>query len=444
METSDHKKTGRNRKAKRVGAGRLKIKKMKLKVLLSFYAVLSMFTTNAQWAQINNGLNANLSRGVKFICGHNGKMFTGTYTGFSLYKSSDYGDSWTEISTPVVSGIPVSTFSFGNRLFFGLNVAWDDLYYTDDEGATWQVASGGPQSSVVRGFYEMSGLLYCYTSNLGIYRSNDNGENWTQINNGLTILNVVKIESIGTRLLACTINGGVYYSDNLGDTWMQSNNGISSGNLAGDQLFRLGTDLFYIDQSSASYKSSDQGNNWISNANPPFWGIRPRTVYRNAQSGNIYMKNAFGIFGEIDSLYSSANEGATWTNITGNIPQAFNEASLTEHNGFVFYAFDIQVPNQGIYRYGGFNGLENDKISSISIYPNPASTHLTIDYDNFNAMSSYTLVIANSIGQTVFTAPINQQTSYIDISKWTGNGIYYVQLIDTRNNTIEKRKIVIQ
>ena len=82
--------------------------------------------------------------------------------------------------------------------------------------------------------------------------------------------------------------------------------------------------------------------------------------------------------------------------------------------------------------------------SNISIYPNPASTHITIDYDNFNAMSSYTLVIANSIGQTVFTAPINQQTSYIDISKWTGNGIYYVQLIDTRNNTIEKRKIVIQ
>jgi len=46
-------------------------------------------------------------------------------------------------------------------------------------------------------------------------------------------------------------------------------------------------------------------------------------------------------------------------------------------------------------------------------------------------------------GQTVFTTFINQQNSYIDLSTWTGNGIYYVQLIDTQNNTIENRKIVI-
>jgi hypothetical protein len=59
-------------------------------------------------------------------------------------------------------------------------------------------------------------------------------------------------------------------------------------------------------------------------------------------------------------------------------------------------------------------------------------------------MSGYTLTIVNAIGQTVFTTPINQQTSYIDLSTWTGNGIYFVQLIDPQNNTIENRKIVIQ
>jgi hypothetical protein len=59
-------------------------------------------------------------------------------------------------------------------------------------------------------------------------------------------------------------------------------------------------------------------------------------------------------------------------------------------------------------------------------------------------MSGYTLTIINSVGQTVFTTPINHQTSYIDLSTWTGNGIYFVQLIDPQNNTIENRKIVIQ
>lgn len=85
-----------------------------------------------------------------------------------------------------------------------------------------------------------------------------------------------------------------------------------------------------------------------------------------------------------------------------------------------------------------------NSLNTLKVFPNPASTHITIDYGNFNAMSGYTLKIVNAVGQTVFTTPINQQTSYIDLSTWTGNGIYFVQLIDPQNNTIENRKILIQ
>ena len=105
------------------------------KVLIIITTVLCANMTKAQWSQVNNGLQ-NLSLGVRSISGHNGKMYTGTLSGFKLYTSSDYGNNWSEISTPVISGIPVSTHSYGKRLFFGLNVSWNDLYYTDDDGAT--------------------------------------------------------------------------------------------------------------------------------------------------------------------------------------------------------------------------------------------------------------------------------------------------------------------
>ena len=82
--------------------------------------------------------------------------------------------------------------------------------------------------------------------------------------------------------------------------------------------------------------------------------------------------------------------------------------------------------------------------NTLKIYPNPSKTHITIDYGNYSSMIGYTLKIVNSFGQNVFTTSINQQTSYINLSNWTGNGIYFVQLIDTQNNTIENRKIVIQ
>jgi len=90
----------------------------------------------------------------------------------------------------------------------------------------------------------------------------------------------------------------------------------------------------------------------------------------------------------------------------------------------------------------GINPPNNQ--NTLKVFPNPSSSHVSIDYGNFNAMSGYTLKIVNAVGQTVFTTPINQQTSYIDLSTWTGNGIYFVQLIDPQNNTIENRKIVIQ
>lgn len=90
----------------------------------------------------------------------------------------------------------------------------------------------------------------------------------------------------------------------------------------------------------------------------------------------------------------------------------------------------------------GLNPPSN--LNTLKVYPNPANTHITIDYGNFASMSGYTLKITNNLGQVVFTSPINQQSSYIDLSTWTGNGIYFVQIIDTQNNTIENRKIVLQ
>ena len=82
--------------------------------------------------------------------------------------------------------------------------------------------------------------------------------------------------------------------------------------------------------------------------------------------------------------------------------------------------------------------------NTIKVFPNPTNNHVTIDFGNFASMNGYILKITNSIGQTVFTTPINQQSSYVDLSTWSGNGIYFVQIIDTQNSTIENRKIVLQ
>jgi hypothetical protein len=82
--------------------------------------------------------------------------------------------------------------------------------------------------------------------------------------------------------------------------------------------------------------------------------------------------------------------------------------------------------------------------NTILIYPNPASDHITIDNGNFAAMVGYSIKIENNTGQQVFQSAINQAQFYVDLSTWTGNGLYFVHLIDPQNNTVTVRKIVLQ
>jgi hypothetical protein len=82
--------------------------------------------------------------------------------------------------------------------------------------------------------------------------------------------------------------------------------------------------------------------------------------------------------------------------------------------------------------------------NTILIYPNPASDHITIDNGNYTAMAGYSIKIENNAGQQVFQSLINQAQFYVDLSTWTGNGLYFVHLIDPQNNTVTVRKIVLQ
>jgi hypothetical protein len=82
--------------------------------------------------------------------------------------------------------------------------------------------------------------------------------------------------------------------------------------------------------------------------------------------------------------------------------------------------------------------------NTLQVYPNPARTHITIDNGNFALMNGYTVRINNALGQTVFSQAVNQQQFFIDLSGWTGNGFYYLDLLDPQGNSIERKVIVVQ
>ena len=100
---------------------------------------------------------------------------------------------------------------------------------------------------------------------------------------------------------------------------------------------------------------------------------------------------------------------------------------------------DTLLINMGIT---GFNPVAYN--NTIKIFPNPANDHITIDYGNYSTMNGYQLKIENSLGQQLFQTNITQQTDYLSLNNWGGNGLYFVHIIDTQGNTIDIRKIVLQ
>ena len=83
--------------------------------------------------------------------------------------------------------------------------------------------------------------------------------------------------------------------------------------------------------------------------------------------------------------------------------------------------------------------------NSIKIYPNPTNSSIIIDFgNNYTTLNGYTLKITNSLSQIVYTTAITQLQTTVNLSTWTGNGIYFVHLIDAQSNTIDIRKIILQ
>lgn len=89
-------------------------------------------------------------------------------------------------------------------------------------------------------------------------------------------------------------------------------------------------------------------------------------------------------------------------------------------------------------------GTTGVRSNQISLYPNPASEFLVIDFGDYNAMAGYEISIVDFNAKEVHRENINSQNTQINLSNWSGEGLYLVNIIDPNGVTIESRKIVIQ
>ncbi len=409
---------------------------MKSKLLLILFFV-STITCLAQWSQINTGI-FNLNSGARTLGNSSTCIFSAAAD--KMYKSLDQGINWIEIQTPIASHTPECGFSMGGNYIAGMNASVGCIYYTSDNGATWQSPSGAPSATVVRGFIALSGSIFAYCSNMGVYRSDDDGMTWNQKNTSLSNLNVIFMETINTKIIAATIGGGVFVSSDNGDSWTQSNSGIAGGDLNASLVWRMGGNLYYYAQGGGSYTSIDEGNTWVGWVKPSVMGLAPLEISR--KYSNIYLRSRHFSGALVDSVFVSDNDGISWTNLTGNLPSNINGYGLLEFDNFLFTGFNLLSPGEGIYRRAtlsttiGKNTLDNND-NKILCYPNPFSDKLFIDNAGGNKFESVN--IYNSMGHLVYSMD-GSKSGAINTSQFV-SGIYTIEIL-WADNTIIHRVII--
>jgi hypothetical protein len=173
----------------------------------------------------------------------------------------------------------------------------------------------------------------------------------------------------------------------------------------------IATLYLYIDGSLVN--TSTSVTHWSSGANPTnigYWnGFVGASGFFDGKIDDIGIWNRVLTQSEITSLYYSEN------------------------------SCQALVINTGVL---GFNPVTYN--NTITIYPNPANDHITIDCGNLANVSGWNIKIVNTLGQEVFSGAMNTQQYVVPLNTWGGQGIYFVKIYDASNNLINTKKIILQ
>ncbi len=335
----------------------------------------------------------------------------------------------------------------------------------------WAKSIGGNGSDVALGLdSDLYGNIIITGTYTGTVDFDPSTSVFNQTSNGLLDAFILKLNTSGNFIWAGSIGGTL--DDRGCDVFVNSNNGFY---FVG--FFQGSTDL-NPGASISNYNSNGSKDIFLSHID---------------STGNLSWVKTIGGTGEEFSVFMTENSGKIYVtgfynNIVDFDPDSGVQNSTSQGNSDAFIlVLNSNICTQTIYNYITIYDtiVVNDTITyivydtitttvydtlttsisvtdtliinanitgvnppnntnTISVYPNPASTHITIDNGNFALMNGYTVRINNALGQTVFSQQVNQQQFYIDLSTWTGSGMYYLDLIDNLGNTIASKVIVIQ
>ena len=332
---------------------------MKTKLIIVFFTLITSLV-NAQWQYLGlaNGL------GVRCLATDGTNIFAGALTG--MYSMPINGGSWTTLNTGLANTrilsclINSSNFFAGN---FGPCVNPCGVNLSTNNGISWAAINNGLTDTIVLDMAMHGSNFFAGTYGGGVFLSTNNGNNWTAVNNGLTNYEILSLAINGTNIFAGTNGGGIFLSTNNGSNWTAVNNGLTDSTIL--TLAVNGTDIFAGTEYGGAFLSTNNGSTWAAINT----GLVHQFVASFAFSGS-------NIFAASAGVFLSTNNGSSWTGVSTGLtdPNVWNLAIMGTN---IVAACESGVWIQPL---SIITGIEEDKTAiSLSIYPNPFTSLLTVE-----------------------------------------------------------------
>jgi photosystem II stability/assembly factor-like uncharacterized protein len=351
-------------------------------------------------------------RSVEFIndsTGFLGMLPNGGLTA-GIYKTTDGGQSFNYINSPAFNnqGGVCGMAHYGNTVI-GVGIYNDQrhFYKSVDAGDTWSVLTLGPTL--------VSGLVDCYMFNDSVYLA----------------CGQKTISSVGIATIIKSVDGGA--------TWQQVALSTSSATWGWKLHFRGGTGSCSIQSSSNIFLTSDSGSTWTETF------VGGCAAATEEFGGNGFLNDTLGWVGDqyfSHCLFETRDGGASWT------PYTFGEAI---DRMVILDSVTMLAVGATVYKYSfdsittAVTPLPKEKQTVLTVTPNPANDHLTVNFEIRNPVMT-NLQLLNSSWQNIKSFPAEVlQPGMQRREFYTADlpaGTYYVSLLTHTDHLLSKVTIV--
>jgi photosystem II stability/assembly factor-like uncharacterized protein len=307
-----------------------------------------------------------------------GQTVFATHMDVGVYRSLDAGRTWRPcFPTPGQQSIELHAWCIergsDGKIYAGLTVHSSTLPATaavcrsDDGGATWQVKTNGiyrpadfdlGSTVTLAAAPRQAGTIYLgvesFTDRRAIHRSTDYGNTWAPLpkapgsadNTNSRRVKCLEVDTVSTnRLFAGLYWEGLWYSEDGGANWARARgNGVDLDYASVQQIVALADGSVYAACYDGLYKSTDHGHTFSPVLTHPNWGEDSleyvyAVAFNPADPKDMFLSTAkvYPVWCDRGSVWRSRDGGATWADITGNLP-AKSVVALSCQAGYLYAA----------------------------------------------------------------------------------------------------------